>query len=116
MRAEFDDAPVVDNRDPVSAHRSGQSIRDQDRSATFEQHIEPMFDLGFGPQVEVGGRLVEDQYPRPGEKRTSKCEELSLARGQRRPPFVHQRVDAVREPGNELVESDGATRLVHLLV
>ena len=90
MRAELDDATVVDDRDPVGTHGGGQSMRDQDRSATFEQHIEPVLDLGFGPQVEVGGRLVEDEHTWAGEKRASECEELSLARRERRSPFVHQ--------------------------
>ncbi len=112
MRPQLHDAPVVHDRDAIGPHGGGEPVRDQDRCAAFEQRVETTFDLGLTAQVEVGGRLVEHEDPGPGEERAGECEQLTLARGERRAALVHERVEPVRQPLDQLVEPDRAARLV----
>ena len=62
------------------------------------------------------GGLVEHEHPRPGEEGAGQGEQLALTRRQRRSPLVHEGVEAVGQPIDQVVEADGAARLEHLVV
>ena len=82
MAAELDDAPVVDDGDPVGAASSGEPVGDDHGRATFKHDIERALDLSFGVEVEVAGRLVEDQHTRSGNECSCESEKLTFAGGE----------------------------------
>ena len=62
VRPELDDLAVVDDGDPVGAHRRREPVGDEDRSAALEQRVEAVLDLRLAAQVEVRGGLVEHEH------------------------------------------------------
>ena len=116
MGARLDDPAGVDDDDPVCLHRGGQPVGDQDGGAGREQDVERRLDLRLGQQVEVGGRLVEHEHPGMREERPRERDQLALAGGQRLAALVHDRVEAVGHPLDDIAQADGVDRLPDLVV
>ena len=81
-----------------------------------QEHVEGGLDLGLRQQVEVRGRLVEHEHPRVGQERPRQRDQLALARGQRLAALVHDRVEAVGHPLDDVGEADGVDGLPDLVV
>ena len=80
-----------------------------------EQPAQALLDAALGVQVDVRGRLVEDEDARVGGQRAGERDELALAGRQLRAALADRRVVAVLERRDELVGADGARRGADLL-
>ncbi len=69
--------------------------------------VERVADQALALGVERAGGLVEDQDARVLEQRARDRHPLLLAAGELHPALAHQRVVALREPGDELVRVGG---------
>ena len=78
--------------------------------------VESGLHLGLRLEVEVRRGLVEDEHPGAGQERPGQRDELALPRRQRHAALVHQRVDALGEPLDELGQADAVDRLHDLVV
>ena len=56
-----------------------QAVGDDDRRAAGQQPAQALLDAALGVQVDVRGRLVEDQDPRVGDQRAGERDQLALA-------------------------------------
>ena len=86
---------------------------DDDGGAALEHGVHRPLDPRLALGIEVRGRLVEHEHPRSGVECPRQREKLAFARRQRHPTLVHERVEPVRQPVDQLVEPDGAARLAH---
>ena len=97
VRAELDEPPVVDDRDPVGTGRGREAVRDHDDRAALGQALERALDRALGAGVEVRRRLVEHEQRRVGERGARERHELPLPRRQPRPALAHLGVEPVGE-------------------
>ena len=79
MRALLDDPALVEHDDPPGLADRRQAVGDDDRGAPGEQPAQPVLDPALGVQVDVRGRLVEDEDARVGDQRAGEGDELALA-------------------------------------
>ena len=82
--AALGDPPVLEDDDPARPPDRRQAVGDDDRGPADEQPLEALLDPLLGPDVDVRGRLVEDQDPRLGEQRPGEGDDLPLAGRERR--------------------------------
>src|SRR5438093_10250553 len=75
----LDDAPALDDDDPVGVADGGEAVGDHDRGAAGEQRRQRLLDPRLGAQVDGGGGLVEDQKARVCDERAGEREQLALA-------------------------------------
>ena len=80
MGALLDDLAVFQDDDLAGAADRAEAVGDDDRGAAVEEALEAFLDRFLGPDVDVGGRLVEDQDPRFGEEGPREGDQLALAR------------------------------------
>ena len=59
VRAELDDAAVLEHADAVGVAHRGEAVRDEDRRAVARGGEDAVEDLRFAAHVELRGRLVE---------------------------------------------------------
>ena len=76
---------------------------DDDCCAPGQQSAQALLNPALGAQVDVGGRLVEDEDARVGDQRARERDELSLARGELHSALADLGVVAIRELTDELV-------------
>ena len=110
VAAVLDDAAVVDHDDAVGEARGLEPVRDQDRGATVRGHAHRGLHLRLGLQVEVRGRLVEEQDRGIDEVRARERDELALARRQRPAALAHPLQVPAGQRGDEVVRADLACR------
>jgi hypothetical protein len=92
----LDQPPVADLHRPVCLVRSGRVVGDDDRRGPVKPHQlreHPADGRRRGP-VELAGRLIGEQQPRPVRKRNAQRHALALTAGELR----RQRVRAVAQP------------------
>ena len=89
--------PLVEDDDPAGLADRRQPVRDDDRRAPGEQPPQPGLDAPLGVQVDVRGRLVEDEDPRVGDQRAGEREELALAGRELRAALADLGVEPVRQ-------------------
>ena len=97
MRAPLDDAAVLEHEDQVGGADGRQPVRDDDRGAALQRLGQRVLDGRLGRGVEVRGRLVEDDDPRPGEQHPGDGQPLPLAARQPVPALADHRVEPVRQ-------------------
>jgi hypothetical protein len=73
------DATMVEDDDAAGVADRGEAVGDDDCGAAGEQAAEAALDSGLGVDVDVRGRLVEDQDARIGCGGTGERYELALA-------------------------------------
>src|SRR6478736_4940741 len=76
VRPDLDDPAAVDDGDAVGTHRRREPVSDDERGPALEQRIETDLDLRLRLQIEVRGRLVEDEDAWFGEERPGQRDEL----------------------------------------
>ena len=74
--------------------------------AAREQPAQARLDPALGVQVDVGGRLVEDQDAGVGDQGAGERDQLALTRGQLRAALADLGVIAVRQLCDELLRAD----------
>ena len=111
VAAVLHDAAVVDHDDAVGEARGLEPVRDQDRRAPVRGDAHRRLHLRFGLEVEVRGRLVEEQdrgIDQVGSR--SERDELALTRRQRPAALAHPLQVATRQRSDEVVRADLARR------
>ena len=116
MRALLDDPAAVEHDDSAGLADRRQAVGDDDRRASGEQAAQARLDAPLRVEVDVRGRLVEDQDARVGDERAGERDELALAGRQLRAALADGRLVAVLEALDELVGADGAGGGAHLVV
>src|SRR6266516_2748083 len=79
VAALLDDPALVQDDDASRLADGRQSVGDDDRRAPGEQPPQAGLDAPLGVQVDVRGRLVEDEDARVGDERARESDELTLA-------------------------------------
>ena len=105
VAAQLDHPAVLDHADAVGQPHGREPVGHEDRRAVAGRGEDPLEDLGLAPDVELGGRLVEQHHPgsephlrqRPGE-------------GDPLPLTARQVDAAVVGPGQHHVEAGEAVR------
>ena len=108
VRALLDDAAVVEHDDVAGAADGGEAVGDHDRRAAGEQPPQAGLDPALRVDVDVRGRLVEDEDARIGGERAREGDELALAGRELDAALADLGVVAVLERGDEVVRADGA--------
>ncbi len=116
VRPLFDDQPVLDHHDAIGHPSRLQAVSDQQGGAPARHAAHGALYLGFGLQIEVGRRFVEDQERGVDQLRPRQTQQLALAGRQRMPSRVDRRQVPVRKGGDEAVSTDCASRELHLLI
>jgi hypothetical protein len=87
---------VLEHDDATRLADRGEAVGDHDRGAPGEQTAQPGFDSALGVQVDVGGRLVQNQDARVGDQSAGERDQLALAGGQLRAALADLGVIRVR--------------------
>jgi primosomal protein N'' len=64
VRADVDQAPVIEDDDPVGALHGGQAVGDDDRRPAAHRRFERRLHDALAGRVEAAGRFVEQQQRR----------------------------------------------------
>src|SRR5690349_9899912 len=64
VRAELDDAAVLEHADAIGVANGGEAVRDKDGGAVAGGGEEAVEDFGFAAHVELGGGLIEQHDSR----------------------------------------------------
>ena len=97
MRALLDDPAVLEHDDAPGLADRRQPVGDDDRGAAGQQPPQAVLDAALGVQVDVRGRLVEDEDARVGDERAGEGDELALAGGELHAALADLACRAVRE-------------------
>ena len=114
MRPVLDYPSVVEHDDTVGPTSRLQTVGDQDRRAPGGHHAHGPGHPGLGGQVQVGGRLVEQQQSRVDQLGPSQRDQLPLSVGQRPAPLGHPVQVAAGQPGHQFVGPHGTRCRLHL--
>ena len=87
MRADFPDAAVVQDNDPVCILHCGKAMRDDDRRAVGHQFFKRIPNQHLCFRVDAGGRFIQDQDFRVVGQGTRKGKQLFLSHRKRGTPF-----------------------------
>ena len=110
VRAALGDAAAVEHEDQVGVAHGRDAVRHDDRRPLAHDAAQPRQDLLFGVRVHGRQRVVQDQDPRVDGQGARERRPLLLAARQRDAALADDRVVAVREVGDVLVEArDGST-------
>ncbi len=82
VRADIDQASLIEDGDPVGELERGPAVRDEQRGPAGHDLLEPSVDLGFDARVNRRRRVVEDQDAGIGQQRPGQGHPLALAAGQ----------------------------------
>ena len=81
-------------------------IADRPSRTTSRARLDP----GLRLEIEIAGRLVQDQDPRLGHEGPGQSQELTLAGRERGAALVYRAVEAA-QPVDEIVDADGNERI-----
>ena len=109
-------APVVEDDDLIGVANRRQAVRDRDRRAPLGQPFELGLDRRLGLGVERACGLVEHQHRRVAQDRAGDRHPLLLAAREAVAALADDRVVAVRERGDQVVDSGGPGGVLDLLV
>src|SRR5579872_1138205 len=107
MRPCFDDPSPVDHIDDVSAQHGRQAVSHHQISAAEHQGYERFFDEPLGRRVERTRRLVEDQDAGILEQHACDGDALALAAGQLVAALADDRLQAVRQAYDQVMDVRG---------
>ena len=91
-----------------------QPVRDDDRRTRLRDLLHGRADPGLGGQVEVGGRLVQQQHGRVDQLGPGQRDELALPGGQRLAALGHLVQVAAGQGRDEVVRADRPRRRLDL--
>jgi hypothetical protein len=114
--AALDDLSGVDHQDLVGAGDGGEAVGDHDRRAVGQRARESVLHERLVLGVEMARRLVEDHHRRVLQQHACDGEPLLLTARQPVAPFADDRVVAVGERGDDVVDLGRAARLDDLRV
>jgi hypothetical protein len=115
MGALLGDPAVLQDDDPPGLPDRGEAVGDDDRGAAGEQAAQAALDAGLGVDVDVRGRLVEDQDRRLRQERPREGDDLSLPGLELGPALSDLGLESVRQGGQHLFSSHRDQRPVDLL-
>ena len=114
--APLDDTAVFHNQDQVAVADRGETVRDHKCGSALHQLVHAaLYDL-FGTGIDGGGRLIENQHRRVGDRRTGDGKELALALGEVCAVSMQHGLVAVRETADEAVGVGQFCRRLHLFI
>ena len=114
MRSRLDHLPAVQHDDPVRRPRRLQAVGDHDGGPPVGHLLHRGGDVRLGDEVEVRGRLVEQEEDRVDELGAGQRDQLALT-GRQRPAALGQLVVVpAREAGDEVVRTDRPSRRLDL--
>ena len=114
MLALLDDLAAIEHDDVVGMHDGGEAMRDDEARALARHAFERVLDLALGMAVERRGRLVEHQDRRRLQDGAGDRHALLLAAGEFQAALADQRVVALRQRHDEVVDLGEPRRLAHL--
>ena len=104
MRAALDDASLLQEHDLVGIHERSQAVRDDDRRPGRGLCPQRLADALLGGGVDRGGRVVEHQDRRREEDAAGDRHALPLAARERHATLPDQRLVALRQPRDVVVQ------------
>ena len=116
MVALLDYPALVHDHDAVGAADRGKPVGDHQRRAVLQQLPKSTLYQHLGVGIDVGGRLVEHQYPRTGRQGPGEADELALPQAQVTAALLELRIIALWQPLYELVGSDDPGGPLYVLV
>ena len=114
MGPDLGDSPGVEEHDAVGAAGGLQAVGDHDRGAVGGEALHRGDDAGLVGEVEVRGRLVEQQDRRVDQLRPGERDQLALPRRERAAALGHLVAVAAGQRGDEVVGADRAGRRLDL--
>ena len=115
MSAPLPNGVLIQNQDFVTGHHRGDAVGHDDGGAVGPQLAQPGQNLGFGDRIHRRQGVVQDQDHRMADQRPGDGDALLLAAGEVDPPLAQDRIIAVRQPRNALVDVGVLGRLDHLI-
>ena len=107
---------MIEDDDLVGAANGREAVGDHDGRPAPEQAPQSKLDLRLGVAVDIGRRLVEDEYLGIGHDGSGEADELALADAQVLAALLEVGVVPVFELDYEAVRVDGLRRLDHPLL
>src|SRR6185436_8396575 len=102
VRALRDDRAALEHHDPVGGLHRGQAVRDGKRGAALRERFQPLLYQTLGSGIERAGGLVEQQDGTVGEQSARNRQPLLLPAGQGDAALAERRIEALRQPLDEL--------------
>src|SRR5262245_31399442 len=96
VRAELDDAPVIEDGDLVGVPQGREPMGNRDRRPALREAVEGLLHGPLGGGVQGARRLVEDKHRRVAQHRAGDRDPLLLAAGGARATLADPRVVALR--------------------
>ena len=108
MGALLHQPALVHHQDLVRRQNGAQTVGDHQTGAALHHALQRLLDQRFALGVEVAGGLVQDQDARVFEDDPRDGHPLLLAAGEPVPPLADDRVIAIGQLGDEVVDVGGA--------
>ena len=112
----LEEAAAIDDEDHVGGQDGGEAVRDRDRGAAGEQRFERRLDQPFTGGVEGGGGFVEDEHAGRLEDHPGDGQALLLTARHPVPALADQRVVAVIERDDAIVDERRSRCSLELLL
>ena len=103
MRAALDDAALLQDHDAVAVLDRGQAVRNHERRAPLHQGVHAALHQRFGARVDGGGRFVQNQRGRVGNRGAGNRQQLPLPLREVCAVARQHRIVAVGQLADELV-------------
>src|SRR5205823_605688 len=88
-------APILENNNLIHIAKRTEAMRDHQYSASDDQLIESMHNLGFCFDIKTGGRLIQNKNRTITQNCTCNCQPLSLSAGEILSLFTYQGVVSI---------------------
>ncbi len=111
MRAPFHDPAGLHHQDQVRGPDGGQPVRDDEGRPALQRLREGLLDGRLGGVVQVGGGLVQQDDPLPGEEQPGDGHALALTAGEAVAALPDHRVQAVGQGAHQVVQAGAAQRV-----
>src|SRR6476646_3681247 len=115
VRPLLGDFAAFEDDDLAGAADGGEAVGDDYGGAAVEQALKAALDRFLGADVDVGGRLVEDQDAGLGEEGAGEGDKLALAGRELDAALADFGVETVGQGADELGRPDGGDRRFDLL-
>src|SRR5690606_578351 len=115
MGSGLDDAPRLEHVDDVSVANGGQPMRDNERGATLRRAVECRLHGPLAHGVESARGLVEQQHGRILEQHARDRDALLLTAAEAIAALANDRLVAILEARDRVVNVGGPARLLELL-
>ena len=112
-----DQPAVVEHQQAIDQRQQRQPMgRDDDGHLAVRQRLQPLEEFGLAADVEMRGRLVQEQDARLADQDARQPDRLLLAAGQAAAALGDRHVVAQRMTGDEALDAGQPRGLDHLLV